>query len=68
MSFDMKRHNCETLDDFYAAVGYGGIILSKIMPRLKDEYTKKYIQNESDHDPSSLLDLGLQQSKSRAQE
>lgn len=63
MSFDMKRHNCETLDDFYAAVGYGGIILSKIMPRLKDEYTKKYIQNESDHDPSSLLDLGLQQSK-----
>lgn len=63
MSFDMKRHNCETLDDFYAAVGYGGIILSKIMPRLKDEYTKKYIQNESDHDPSSLLDLGLQQNK-----
>lgn len=63
MSFDMKRHNCETLDDFYAAVGYGGIILSKIMPRLKDEYTKKYIQNESDHDPSSLMDLSLQQNK-----
>ncbi|MBQ5316927.1 MAG: bifunctional (p)ppGpp synthetase/guanosine-3',5'-bis(diphosphate) 3'-pyrophosphohydrolase [Oscillospiraceae bacterium] len=39
---DMKRHNCATLDDFYAAVGYGGIILSKIIQRLKDLYTKRY--------------------------
>ena len=37
---DMKRHNCSELDDFYAAVGYGGIILSRIMPRLKDTYAK----------------------------
>ncbi|MBQ4486021.1 MAG: bifunctional (p)ppGpp synthetase/guanosine-3',5'-bis(diphosphate) 3'-pyrophosphohydrolase [Oscillospiraceae bacterium] len=39
---DMKRHNCLTLDDFYAAIGYGGIILSRILPRLKEQYTKKY--------------------------
>ncbi|MBQ7989687.1 MAG: bifunctional (p)ppGpp synthetase/guanosine-3',5'-bis(diphosphate) 3'-pyrophosphohydrolase [Oscillospiraceae bacterium] len=39
---DMKRHNCATLDDYYAAVGYGGIILDKILPRLKDLYTKRY--------------------------
>ncbi|MBQ5311049.1 MAG: bifunctional (p)ppGpp synthetase/guanosine-3',5'-bis(diphosphate) 3'-pyrophosphohydrolase, partial [Oscillospiraceae bacterium] len=39
---DMKRHNCATLDDFYAAIGYGGIILSKIIQRLKDLYTRKY--------------------------
>ncbi len=37
---DMKRHNCAELDDFYAAVGYGGIILSRIMQRLKDSYAK----------------------------
>lgn len=42
---DMKRHNCETLDDFYAAVGYGGIILSRIITRLKDSYTKLYEEN-----------------------
>ncbi len=42
---DMKRHNCETLDDFYAALGYGGIILSKILPRLKDNYLKQYVNN-----------------------
>ncbi|HOH87423.1 bifunctional (p)ppGpp synthetase/guanosine-3',5'-bis(diphosphate) 3'-pyrophosphohydrolase, partial [Ruminococcus sp.] len=29
---DFKRHNCETLDDFYASIGYGGILLSKIIP------------------------------------
>ena len=31
-----------TLDDFYAAVGYGGIQLWKIMPRLREEYQKTY--------------------------
>lgn len=40
---DMRRHNCETLDDFYAAIGYGGVLLSKIIQRLKDEYQKKYV-------------------------
>ncbi|MCD7727443.1 MAG: bifunctional (p)ppGpp synthetase/guanosine-3',5'-bis(diphosphate) 3'-pyrophosphohydrolase [Ruminococcus sp.] len=39
---DIKRHNCETLDDFYAAIGYGGVTLSKLMPRLKQNYQKKY--------------------------
>ncbi|MCM1577753.1 MAG: bifunctional (p)ppGpp synthetase/guanosine-3',5'-bis(diphosphate) 3'-pyrophosphohydrolase [Ruminococcus sp.] len=39
---DMKRHNCATLDDFYAAVGYGGIVLSRIAQRLKDNYVKTY--------------------------
>lgn len=35
-----KRHNCETIDDFYAAVGYGGIQLWKVLPRIKEEYVK----------------------------
>lgn len=41
---DMKRHNCSTMDDFYAAIGYGGVILSRIMQRLKDKYLKYYAQ------------------------
>jgi GTP pyrophosphokinase len=41
---DFKRHNCETLDDFYASIGYGGVLLSKIIPRLKDKYEKQYVQ------------------------
>ena len=35
-----KQYN--TLDDFYAAVGYGGIQLWKIMPRLREEFQKTY--------------------------
>ena len=34
------RHRFENLDDFYAAIGYGGIIISKIMPKLKEDYLK----------------------------
>ncbi len=47
LALDLKRHNCDTLDDFYAAIGYGGIVLSKILPRLKDEYTKKYVKEKN---------------------
>lgn len=42
LKMDMKRHNCETLDDFFAAIGYGGVQLSKLIARLKLEYNKKY--------------------------
>ncbi|MCQ2514209.1 MAG: bifunctional (p)ppGpp synthetase/guanosine-3',5'-bis(diphosphate) 3'-pyrophosphohydrolase [Ruminococcus sp.] len=38
-----KQYN--TIDDFYAAVGYGGIQLWKIMPRLKEEYQKTYAKD-----------------------
>lgn len=37
-----KRYHCNSLDDFYAAIGYGGILLSKIMARIKDDYVKNY--------------------------
>ena len=38
----MVKKQYNTLDDFYAAIGYGGIQLWKIMPRLKEEYQKTY--------------------------
>lgn len=44
---DMKRHNCSTVDDFYAAIGYGGVILSRMMQRLKDKYQKYYAEPEN---------------------
>ena len=48
---DFKRHNCETLDDFYASIGYGGVLLSKIIPRLKDKYEKMHA---ADGEPAVL--------------
>ena len=51
---DFKRHNCETLDDFYASIGYGGILLSKMMPRWKDKYEKLY-ENEGEPSVTPLI-------------
>ncbi len=42
-----KRYNREE-DDLYAAIGYGGIILSKIMPNLKESYVKMIKQQENE--------------------
>lgn len=36
-----KRHQCSNVEDFFAAVGYGGIQLWRIMPRLKNEFAKR---------------------------
>ncbi|MBE6852363.1 MAG: bifunctional (p)ppGpp synthetase/guanosine-3',5'-bis(diphosphate) 3'-pyrophosphohydrolase [Ruminococcus sp.] len=55
---DLKRHNCSTLDDFYAAIGYGGVMLPKMMQRLKDSYDKLYAKpedNEEDIVPTQTL-------------
>lgn len=35
-------------EDLYAAIGYGGIVLSKIMPNLKESYMKKLKQQEAE--------------------
>ena len=35
-----KKQKLDNIEDFYAAIGYGGVTLSKIMPRLKDEFNK----------------------------
>ncbi len=35
-----RRSRYDCVDDFYAAIGYGGILLSKIMPRIKESYTR----------------------------
>lgn len=44
---DMNKHNCETVDDFFAAIGYGGVQLSKVIQRLKAEYNRKYGEKSS---------------------
>jgi GTP pyrophosphokinase len=35
-----EKHHCNTLDDFFAAIGYGGLVLTNFIPRMKEEYTK----------------------------
>ena len=35
-----ERQRCNNIDDFYAAIGYGGISLIRLMPRIKEDYGK----------------------------
>ena len=37
-----KRQHFELADDFLAAIGYGGVLLSKIMPRIKETFIRLY--------------------------
>ncbi len=35
-----ERQHCKSVEDFYAAIGYGGISLMRLMPKIKDDYAK----------------------------
>lgn len=52
---DFSKHNCETLDDFYASVGYKGISLEKMLPRLKDKYKKFYNEQVQEYESTDIL-------------
>lgn len=47
----VKKNQCETLEDFFASVGYGGIQLWRLVPRLKNDYINRSRNNfkSSDH-------------------
>ena len=35
-----ERQHCKNVDDFYAAIGYGGISLMRLMPKIREDYGK----------------------------
>lgn len=35
-----RRQRLNTAEEMYAAIGYGGILISRLMPRIKEEYAK----------------------------
>lgn len=37
-----ERQRMENIDDFYAAIGYGGLSIIRLMPYIKEEYQKNY--------------------------
>lgn len=44
----LQRNNCNTAEDLYAAIGYGGVQLTKIINQIKEDYTKLQRQHQSD--------------------
>lgn len=43
-----KGQHFNSTDDFYAAIGYGGVSLSKVMPRIKEAYMRFYKTSNED--------------------
>jgi len=48
-----RRHKFPNIEEFYAAIGYGGVLLSKIMPRIKEDYAKLNEQKQ----PKQISDI-----------
>lgn len=45
------RQHCKDLDDFYAAIGYGGISVTKLIPKAKEDYQKLVKSRDADSQP-----------------
>ncbi|MBB6214836.1 GTP pyrophosphokinase [Anaerosolibacter carboniphilus] len=53
----VKKFSLNTIDDLYAAVGYGGILINQIIPKLKEMY------KQSQKEEKSLEELPIAHSK-----
>lgn len=43
-----ERQHFNEIDDFYAAVGYGGLQITRLMPGIKDEYNRNWKPNDAE--------------------
>ncbi len=57
------RQHCDSVDDFYAAIGYGGIVVSRLMPKIKEDY--KALRRTQDGDLGQYLKKSENQPKSK---
>ncbi|MBR5558705.1 MAG: bifunctional (p)ppGpp synthetase/guanosine-3',5'-bis(diphosphate) 3'-pyrophosphohydrolase [Oscillospiraceae bacterium] len=48
LSETARRMHYNSPDDFYAALGYGGLSVERIMPRIKEDYIKNYKTPDTD--------------------
>ena len=40
IALEAQKAHLTTADDFYAAIGYGGVLLSRVVTRMKEHYTR----------------------------
>ncbi len=59
-----KRQRMNSAEEFYAAIGYGGVQLSRLMPRMKEDFVKQY-RNEAEEKERDQK--ALQQAQAKAQ-
>jgi len=54
-----ERSHQNSIEDFYAAIGYGGIQLARLIPGIKDEYNRNWKPQEEVQEPD--IDKTIQQ-------
>ena len=61
-----RRQHMNSLDDMYAAVGYGGLQVARMMPKIKEEYAKycaaREVQEEVEREKNPEYYTGVQSS------
>ncbi len=60
------RQRLTTVDDLYAAIGYGGVSLSKIMPHLKDDYNKLVKAQQQAENPDVVKTVPVKPKKTKS--
>ena len=63
-----QRQRFNSIDDFYAAIGYGGISLNKMMPHIKDEYVEEFKQPEPVEEDVIKITKPSQKKRTKSQE
>lgn len=63
-----QRQRFNSADDFYAAIGYGGISLNKMMPHIKDEYVKEFKQPEPVEEDVIKITKPTQKKRTKSQD
>lgn len=51
-----ERQHYAKVDEFYAAIGYGGIQFNRLMPGIKDEYNRNWKEEKEPEKPQNIVD------------
>ena len=63
LSYLAEQQQMNSVDDFLAAIGYGGISLSKIAPRIKSDYIRMFRTTEEEKAAQTMPKLVEKKSK-----
>ncbi len=63
-----QRQRFNSADDFFAAIGYGGVSLNKMMPHIKDEYVKEFKQPEPVEEDVIKITKPAQKKRTKSQD
>lgn len=63
-----QKQRFNSADDLFAAIGYGGISLNKMMPHVKDEYVKAFKQPEPVEEDVIKITKPTQKKRTKSQD